>query len=199
MKKLITALLLVLAVSATWAQSDSTDIPDTAIDTANSAAIDLFNDEEYTFSKPNRNPIYYFDSPFCDHFLEIKFLAGRDFGVGLTYSYLPEVLGFNVGSLYSGDDLWINAGVDWRASKPWAQSDWQLFANGGIKMPLDDQSKIRPTVELGVRWASDARLGRFCFSSGSLGLMTDFNNVYFTLGVGLSISILTTAFVALAL
>ena len=64
-------------------------------------------------------------------------------------------------------------------------------------MNYDNQSKpvIYPTLEAGVRLASPDGSGKFCMTSASVGVLTDFHSVYVTMGFGISI----TAVVAMLL
>ena len=47
-----------------------------------------------------------------------------------------------------------------------------------------------PSLEAGIRWASPEGMRGFCYSSGTLGVMTNFDGVYVTFGLGLSVGTL---------
>ena len=90
MKKVLTAILLIVCGAAASAQVDTVGRAGTPADT------NYYYDTVEYFA-PKRNPIYYFGSPFCDHFFELRcILGGDDIGLGALYTYLPEVWGFNV-------------------------------------------------------------------------------------------------------
>lgn len=184
MKKRICIILLFCAWAAVQAQNDT--IPPT------------YEEDSVVYSAPRRNPIYYFGSPFSEHFLEAKLLAGTaDVGVGLDYIYLPEVWGWNVGSYVGVANLWLNAGAAYRLSKPWSKADWQLYAKGGIRCADGTFEQVRPTAEVGVRVAAADGWGSFSATSGSVGILTDFEGYYFTFGLGLTMSTLLSMFLFL--
>ena len=161
------------------AQTDSVSVPVTN-DTA-------YSEDEY--QAPNINPIYYFGSPFSEHFAEAKiFLGTMDVGAGLSYAYIPEVWGFNL-SAYAHDMLWVLAGPEYRFSKPWKEHDWHLFGSVGINYD-GDFNEIRPAMEVGVRATFFDTGNKFCTNSASLGVMTDFDGVYVTIGASLSLSVI---------
>ena len=79
---------------------------------------------------PKVNPIRYFGSPFCNHFAEIRLFTGLyDAGVGLDYTYLPEIWGFNLTGNVGYANLWLSGGAAYRLSKPWSRYDWHLYGN----------------------------------------------------------------------
>lgn len=146
---------------------------------------------EETYQAPNINPIYYFGSPFCKHFAELKlYLGPTDIGLGLNYTYLPEVWGGHVTG-YVHNNLWVLVGPEYRLSKPWSDTDWHLYGSVGISHDMDFGT-TQPAMEIGVRAGSTDRDGGFCFNSGSLGIMTDFESVYLTIGASLSVSAILT-------
>ena len=220
MKKILISLLLLISLTAARAQVDTTVITPTEATTestigaaipidsmsdanipANARAYDeSYKEEDEGFSRPNRNPIYYFGSPFCEHFLEAK--ASVDFvgnwGAGLAYTYLPEVWGFGV-DILAGSDFWISTGAAYRLSKPWNRHDWHLYGNIGFMCEDYKFFKLRPTTEIGIRMASVESLGSFSFNSWSLGIMTDYQHIYPTISVNLSLSILVSAFLLLVI
>lgn len=143
------------------------------------------------YSAPKVNPIRYFGSPFCQHFSDVKLLAGSDdFGVGLTYSYLPELWGFGLTGYIGISNLWLGGGALYRLSRPWSRYDWHLYANGGIRCADGRFAEVRPTLEAGIRMAAPTGLRSFCYSSGSLGVLTDFQGVYATIGLSVTLSTL---------
>ena len=179
MKRALIIGLLLLGLAPLRAQTDSVSVPLTA-DTA-------YDDEDY--QEPNINPIYYFGSPFCEHFAEAKaFLGIGDVGAGLSYAYLPEVWGFNL-SAYAHNTLWVLAGPEYRLSKPWNEHDWHLFGSVGINYD-EDFATVRPAMEVGVRTTFFNTEGKFCINSASLGLLTDFDGTYLTVGASLSLSLI---------
>ena len=180
MKRILTIAALLLAGVYVFAQSD------TAGDTLYSSYSAV--DDTVEYHAPKRNPIYYFGNPFNDHFAEIKLFAGPyDAGVGIDYTYLPEVWGINASGHIGYANLWLSSGASYRLSKPWSDSDWHLYGNAGICCEDGSFRHIRPTLEAGIRWASPNGLNHFCYSSGTLGAMTNFDGVYFTFGMGLSL------------
>ncbi len=184
MKRALIIGLLLLCLAPLRAQNDSVS--------ASQIADTIYSEEEYQM--PNINPIYYFGSPFCEHFFEIKGFAGiDDFGIGITYTYLPEVWGGHATG-YTLNTLWMMAGVDYRLSKPWNDFDWQLYGSMGVFYD-GDFAIWNPAMEIGVRVASaaNANMGNFCFNSGTLGLMTNFDEVYITLGASISLSAIFAA------
>lgn len=184
MKRTLIIGLLLLCLTPLRAQNDSVPTLQMA-DTA-------YSDEEYQM--PNINPIYYFGSPFCDHFFEVKGFVGiDDLGLGINYTYLPEVWGGHVTG-YALNTLWVMAGTDYRLSKPWNEFDWHLYGSVGVFYD-GDFAIWHPAMEIGVRIASaaNANVGNFCFNSGTLGLMTNFDGVYLTIGASISLSAIFAA------
>ena len=178
MRKTLTLSLMLLCGMAVCAQTDSI------------AAGRAFYDDTVEYYAPKKNPIYYFGSPFCEHFFEFKYTAGPDgFGLGAMYSYLPEVWGFNA-SAYMMDIgyYWLSGGAAYRLSKPWNDADWHLYGNVGLCYDEGAIYQLHPTLEAGVRWSEAKGLGKFCLTSGSIGMMTNFDGMYITFGIGLSIS-----------
>ena len=179
MKKALIIGLMILGVTPLWAQTDSVLVP-LSDDT-------LYSEDEY--QAPNINPIYYFGNPFSEHFAEAKAFVGiEDIGVGLSYAYLPEVWGFNL-SAYAHNTLWVLGGPCYRLSKPWSDYDWHLFGSLGINYD-EDFATLRPAMEVGVRANFFDIGGKFCMNSASLGVMTNFDGTYVTVGASLSISLI---------
>jgi len=204
-----------------WAQSDSTLTPATAkgdsvllpaatlSDSAFSTGIAQDDSSAYypevQYKAPNRNPIYYFGSPFASHFAELDFLFGADdMGIGLTYAYLPEVWGGHITGLTGFRARWLMVGADYRLSKPWSRFDWQLFTSLGYRHGTLDNSLLSsagpdhmgfgPAMQLGIRMGRIPYRGSFCLSSASLGVLTDFNQVFVTLGFSTSFALLASTF-----
>ena len=163
MRKALTLALMLLSGMVACAQTDSL------------SADTLFYDDTVEYSAPKKNPIYYFGSPFCEHFLELRYTSGDDgLGLGAMYSYLPEVWGFNVSAfMMDYNYYWLSGGAAYRLS----------YDNSAIH-------QLHPTLEMGIRCASADGMGQFCITSGTLGVMTNFDGMYLTFGIGLS---LTTA------
>ena len=140
---------------------------------------------------PKVNPIRYFGSPFCNHFAEIRLFTGLyDAGVGLDYTYLPEIWGFNLAGNVGYANLWLSGGAAYRLSKPWSRYDWHLYGNVGVCCEDGSFRHVRPSLEAGIRWASPEGMRGFCYSSGTLGVMTNFDGLYVTFGLGLSVGTL---------
>lgn len=199
MKKCLIVVALISLLSGLRAQSDSTQASSiNQVDT-------IYEDEG--FSATNRNPIYTFGSPFCEHFAELKFFLGTtDMGMGINYTYLPEVWGGHVSGDIGFDSKWLLAGADYRLSKPWNLSDFHVYGglgfrygdNNKVAFPTDEENLcMRPAMEVGVRWASDDGLGRFCMTSGTIGILTDFVNTYVTIGFSSSLALLASVFLLL--
>lgn len=186
MKRALIIGLLLLGLAPLRAQNDSvlvTPKNDTA-----------YNEDEYQM--PNINPIYYFGSLFSEHFAEAKlFLGTEDVGAGLSYSYLPEVWGFNLNA-YAHNTLWVLAGPEYRLSKPWNTADWHLYGCVGINYD-EDFATTRPAMEVGVRASFFNYDTKFCFNSVSLGVLTDFDGTYVTVGASLSMSLIFLSLILL--
>ena len=158
------------------------------------AADTAYSEEEY--KAPNINPIYYFGNPFCDHFAELKFFAGiDDFGVGVNYTYLPEVWGGHITG-YALNTLWVMAGPDYRISRPWNEFDKHVYGSVGVFYD-GDFDLWHPALEVGLRIATASDYGSFCLYSGSVGLMTNFDGVYITLGASFTLSAIFSALILL--
>ncbi len=180
-----------------WAQSDSTITSGIAQDDTST----FF--PKVIYKAPNRNPIYYFGSPFASHFAELDILLGsNDMGIGLTYTYLPEVWGGHITGMAGFTGRWLMAGADYRLSKPWNKTDWHLYGSLGYRYGtyndiLLSEASIdyigyRPAIELGLRLGGIPSWGSFCINSFKLGMLTDFHNVYVTLGFSASIALLAS-------
>ena len=180
MRNALTLVLTLLSGMVVCAQTDSL------------SADTLFYDDTVEYSAPKKNPIYYFGSPFCEHFLELRYTSGDDgLGLGAMYSYLPEVWGFNVSAfMMDYNYYWLSGGAAYRLSKPWSHFDWHLYGNAGLSYDNSAIHRLHPTLEMGIRCASADGMGQFCITSGTLGVMTNFDGMYLTFGIGLS---LTTA------
>lgn len=186
MKRHLIISFLLLSVFPMAAQTDSTVWADDA----------AFDSVEY--SAPRKNPIYYFGSPFCEHFAEIRVGYGDDgSGLGLNYAYLPEVWGAHLSGHLDGQSLWLLAGADYRLSKPWYRVDCHLYGSAGFCQGISRPSTLRPAAELGIRLADDESSGKFCYTSATVGLMTDFDRVFVTVGIGLSVSLLLSTLILL--
>lgn len=217
-KTLLLALLLAIT-AVTQAQVDSIDVSAIAKDdtaafkmqdyniNADAIAIDDTAYEEEGYSATYRNPIYYFGNPFCAHFAECRFTIGEAFGLGVSYTYLPEVWGIHatVGTFLRIDhdlhcsNLMLSVGPDYRLSKPWSLYDFHFFGSIGIRcLDRDKTIPARPTLEVGAQMSHAGNPGGFCFNSGSLSLLTDFQHFYVTLGVSLSLSVIASSLVILA-
>ena len=197
MKKILFAFTLLLTTAA-YAQTDSIrSHPNDTIETGPYAYFDTAEYEGKMFYKPRRNPIYYFGNPFCEHFAEGRLIIGPEgIGLGGVYSYIPEVWGFNVSTtLLNSSFYWVSGGGAYRLSKPWTYFDWHLYSNIGLNYDNHSKPVIYPTLEAGVRLASPDGSGKFCMTSASVGVLTDFHSVYVTMGFGISI----TAVVAMLL
>ena len=177
MRGFVTLVLMLLGGVVACAQTDSL------------AADAAFYDDTAEYSAPKKNPIYYFGSPFCEHFLELRYTSGPDgFGLGAMYSYNPEVWGFNVSAfMMDYNYYWFSGGAVYRLSKPWTTYDWHLYGNVGVSYDHTAIHQLHPTIEGGLRCAAPNGLGKFCLTSGSVGVMTNFDGVYITFGIGLSL------------
>ena len=122
----------------------------------------LFYDDTVEYSAPKKNPIYYFGSPFCEHFLELRYTSGDDgLGLGAMYSYLPEVWGFNVSAfMMDYNYYWLSGGAAYRLSKPWSHFDWHLYGNAGLSYDNSAIHQLHPTLEMGIRCASADGMGQ---------------------------------------
>lgn len=171
------------------------------------------NAEDYDYQLPVRNPIALFGSPFSVHFAEVNFLASTSgFGAGASYTYLPELWGAHLMSYYANDAVGFAAGATYRIANFMAKNDWHAYAGIGFQHNLLHNRPINPTTgvpighnhynpvfEAGIRVASGNEVGSFSFMSGSLGMMTDFQHTYITLGLSISISVIAAPFLLMAL
>lgn len=203
MKRLLITLAFILLSATIWAQSDS-------LITTGIAQDDTTSVGEVAYRAPNRNPIYYFGSPFASHFAELNFIVGdSDLGIGLTYTYLPEVWGGHLFGYAGFTARWLMVGADYRLSKPWSKADWQLFGSLGYRHGSTDGELLsasspsnigyRPAMEVGIRVGGIPSRGSFCMNSASLGVLTDFQHYYLTLGFSASFAILSSTFFLLGL
>ena len=203
MKKLLPFIALCFIIAGVHAQSDSVDSPAPMLDGLHAVPDSLLYDslyhEEAEMRAPNINPIYYFGSPFCEHFLDLNTLLGTEgMAFGGTYTYLPEVWGAHLGGFFGFNGYWITAGADYRLSKPWSQKDWHLYGTTGICHDKFDNT-YNPVLGAGVRMAAVEGLGKFCFTDMSLGLTTNFSCTFVTFGFGLSVAVLTTSFILIGI
>lgn len=194
MKRLFTTLTLLLLAATGWAQNDSTI-------TSGIAQDDTSAYWETAYSAPNRNPIYYFGSPFANHFVEVDFLINRnDLGIGATYAYLPEVWGGHITGIVGFASRWLMVGADYRLSKPWNKADWHLYgslgyrhgtSNGDFLSAVPHSNLVyRPALGVGIRLSCIPTRGSFCMESASLGMLTDFHTQYVTVGISVSLAAL---------
>lgn len=187
MKHFLTIVLLVMCAHFAFCQVETAE--------------PMYDSVEYEYCATNRNPLYLFGSPFSSHFAEIKYMGTiKEFGAGVTYTYLPEVTGWNVYGAWSPSSYWLGGGMSYRLSKPWSIQDWHTYANVGIRNIVDPGigTGVRPTLEMGLRWAKGEDVSGFSFSSGSLSLLTDFHQMYITINFGLLIGILASAGILMA-
>ena len=217
MRKGLIIILMALVPMALWAQSDSTGMGngltptvDTITTTADTLAMKAMpgtaGADEYmepvAYRTPNKNPIYYFGSPFASHFFETPIMIGGyhhdlDIGIGLNYTYLPEVWGWNIATYASINAGWYMAGADYRLSKPWNATDWQLYGDIGVRhfhFPYDRE--YAPVLAAGIRMSDISRF-KFGLSSATMGIMTDFHYTYFTFGISLTMLFLSPILVVL--
>lgn len=184
---------MALLGAASWAQSDSTLTNARATD-------DTLMYEDAEISVPRKNAIYYFGSPFCEHFAEMKLALGYKggAGVGVTYAYVPEVWGANATFISTSPGIAFLGGCNYRLSKPWTQFDWQAYGDIGFcyNRQSTNSSHFSPAMEAGIRCAG-TNDSKFCYTSGSVGILTDFQNVYFTCGVSISLTLFVSAFILL--
>lgn len=154
---------------------------------------------EEVFRAPNKNPIYYFGSPFCEHFAELKFLAGiDDLAFGANYTYLPEVWGFHVSAMKGMYYNYLLAGAEYRLSKPWNEIDCHLY--GSLGACWDGRGEyLRPALEVGLRGCEPEQWGKFCLLHGTLGVLTTGDTWYLTLGCSLTISAMSAALLLLVI
>lgn len=160
-------------------------------------------DEPMVYRTPSKNPLRYFGSPFAAHFFETPFMIGGydhdlDVGIGLNYTYLPEVWGFNISTYGSINAGWYLAGADYRLSKPWNHIDWQLYGNVGFRhshFTFDDRP-FAPALAVGARM-NDANRFNFGLTSVTMGMLTDFRYTYFTLGVSITLLFISPVLVVL--
>lgn len=202
MKRVLSIITLMLLVATLWAQSDSTI-------TSGIAQDDTSIYDDVVYKAPNRNPIYYFGSPFASHFAELDFMIGNDLGAGITYTYLPEVWGGHITGIAGFTARWLLVGTDYRLSKPWTKSDWHMYGsigyrhgtNNGTLLGTANRENIgfRPALEAGFRYGNIPHRGSFCMNSFKVGVLTDFQDIYVTLGFSFSIALLASTFFLLGL
>lgn len=192
MKRLFLLLTLLLTLGgALRAQVDTAGQPDAT----DSVAAGY---EEIVYQAPNVNPIYLFGNPFCDHFAELSFLLGiEDQGIGLTYAYLPEVWGGHATAYLGYETLWLMGGADYRMSKPWSKGDVHLCGSAGVCCMGRSFGQMRPAVGLSLRVSRPEDRGRLSLVSANVGVVTNFDTYYLTLGFSLSLTVLASAFLLL--
>lgn len=193
MRRIVLLLMLLLPLAGALRAQVDTAVQPAA--TADSGAMEY---EEIVYQAPNVNPIYLFGSPFCEHFAELGFLLGiEDQGIGLTYAYLPEVWGGHATAYMGYETLWLMGGADYRMSKPWSKCDVHLCGSAGVCCMDRSFGQMRPAAGLGLRVSEPADRGRLSLVSGNVGVVTDFNTYYLTLGFSLSLAALASAFLLL--
>lgn len=200
MKHLIIILGLILASTQLWAQVDSVQAKsmEMASDSAfmQQAAQDYEDPslEEPEYRTPRRNVIYYFGSSFAEHFADVKCMIGADdVGIGLNYTFIPEVWGFNVTGYDCFDSRWALIGFNYRLSKPWQTCDWQVYGDLGMGYyhnPYMGPGLV-PALEAGIRLgrSSNRAFGHY---SGTLGVLTDLHQTYVTFGLSLTLTTLAS-------
>ena len=155
---------------------------------------------EFVYQAPRVNPLRLFGSPFCEHFGEVKYSLGRGgLGIGFGYTYLPELWGFHLMGYLSDRSFTCMAGAGYRLSRPWQDIDWQLYGGVGLRYRDYMNGELRPAAEVGVRVAGDNPYGKFCMTSGTLGLMTDGRQVYLTVGFGITICVVASSLLMLGI
>ena len=118
------------------------------------------------------------------------FFGFDDIGLGVNYTYLPEVWGGHVTG-YVLNTIWVLGGPDYRLSKPWNDIDWHLYGSVGFCYN-SDYDRLHPAMEMGFRIASPTGSGKFSINSATFGAMTNFESVYVTLGLSISLCTLFT-------
>ena len=192
MRRILTVAILLATSLSAVAQTDTAAVLhwDGGLDSV------VYDDE---FQRPSKHPIYYFGNPFCDHFLELKTSVGpEDWAVGITYAYLPEVWGVHVTSYLGTEYNWLLAGTQYRLSMPWTPLDWHLYGSLGITRSMY-RSQTLPALEVGVRVGSPQGTGSFCTTSATAGFLTTGKYLFFTVGLGLSISAVAASTILLLL
>lgn len=155
---------------------------------------DQYYEEPLVYSKPQRNALAYFGSSFAEHFLDVKCMVGADdVGIGLNYTFIPEIWGFNLTAYDCFDSQWALAGFNYRLSKPWNRCDWQLYGDLGVGYYDNPYIGIgyTPAIEAGVR-LSGSNGRHFGHYSGTIGVLTDMQRTYFTFGVSISLTFLAS-------
>lgn len=201
MRKVLPALLMLLLTSSVvCAQNEGHTATDT---NAKNASYSYY--ESVPYKAPNRNPLYYFGSPFAEHFAEIDFILGSaDLGIGFTYTYLPEVWGGHITGRTGYENDWLMAGADYRLSKPWSRIDGHLYASAGCRIqtyqhPHTTVPKYAPALEAGIRIGSIPSFSKFCMTSAKVGVLTDFQDAYLTLGLSISLTAMASSLILLSI
>lgn len=180
MKKIFTIAALLLVAITAGAQVDST----------------FYADQEYT--QPNVNPTKLFGNNFCSHFAEVLLLGStQGFGAGVDYAYNDEVWGVHASVLGHPLGAMAMVGPDFRFSKPWGKTDWHVSGSAGAMRYTD--GKYAPLLGAGLRWAPSRERGKFCFTSTSVNVFTDFQHIYATVGFGVTIGIFASSLLLLGL
>ena len=91
MRKVLTLALMLLSGMVVCAQYEGV---------ADSLAVDsAYYNDTVEFFAPKKNPIYYFGSPFCEHFCELRYTSGPDgFGLGALFFKLINEYNYDRGS-----------------------------------------------------------------------------------------------------
>ena len=176
MKKALTyVVLLLLGVGASAQSHHEVDTSAATYDTVE-------------YHAPKKNPILYFGSPFCEHFAEVRLLFGQeDAGVGLMYSYVPEVWGFNFSGAVSFENLWLSAGAR-RCALP-RRTFPRLGSNFGGWRAHVGPHRLRPFLLL--QWDAGCD-DRFQWSLSHSGIQRNPFHLLFILIVTLNTLILST-------
>lgn len=183
MKKLMLFVGLLLSTAAVFAQQDSTQLSYPPHPSEVHLPPTLRHGA-------NINPIYYFGHDFCSSFFEIKTIATYgDIGIGFTFANVPEVWGWYVSPVYSIASGWLTGGAVLRVAQPNSNTDFHLYAGTGLAY-CDDHFHTLPTWEVGLRFAAPDgyRSGALSLMSGSIGLLSNFETTYVTLGLSLELS-----------
>ena len=129
---------------------------------------------------------HYFNSHslgFCNTFLELKGMVGREFVAGLALSYVPGQWGIYSSFVGNNSHRYLSMGPIIRLSNMTSDSDFQIY--GGLLFSSSMGS------EIGIRLAENKSGSKFCWLSGTVGMAKIRSNYFLTFGLSLQLSALT--------
>lgn len=132
------------------------------------------------YHRPKHHFLNRLDYHFSSCFFEPIGMLGHDAAVGLSFSYLPRRWGFYTTGMAGFRHGYVSAGPALRLSECGDAIDWHLY--GGMTFSRHFGA------EIGMRIASTANPGGFCWTSFSMGIGYINQGAYVTFGLGMALS-----------